>query len=185
MMTVLLNSILQYQGIVKLNGVRCTKWIATLEAFNRTDTYIFHATDEMNPKPLKFEMQGYDIVLTSYYDHYIIDYSYFTAWQYDHNVFSIPQGKTYFCTIYSFYAFNVLFTHLFLCSFLSTLNCSHSFLYGLIHLVALVCYLFLIFLICFIIRTFSHIFVPSFVQFFRPPPSLPLFPLIVGLFISM
>ena len=83
----------QFQGFVKLNGIWCSKWIAVLEAFNRTDTYIFHATDEDNPKPMRFEMNGYDVMLTSYYDHYIVDYKVFESWTYDAEMFAIPQGK--------------------------------------------------------------------------------------------
>eukprot|EP00795_Rhopilema_esculentum_P007455 gene7455-13221_t len=81
----------EFQGFVKLNGIWCSKWIAVLEAFNRTDTYIFHATDEDNPKPMRFEMNGYDVMLTSYYDHYIVDYKVFESWTYDAEMFMIPQ----------------------------------------------------------------------------------------------
>ena len=68
--------------------------MAAVEAYGKNDTYIFYATDELNPRPVRFEMQGYDILLTSYYDHYIVDYNNFTAWKYDSEIFDIPQGAT-------------------------------------------------------------------------------------------
>ena len=38
-------------------------------------------------------MKGYDILLTSYYDHYIVDYETFEKWDYEKEKFHIPQGK--------------------------------------------------------------------------------------------
>lgn len=92
---------LQFQGIEELNGVRCTKWVAEINMLNRTDTYTFHASDDADPKPIRFEMEGYDILLTSYYDHYIVDYKEFSQWEYDPSVFDIPEGK-YFHTNFLF-----------------------------------------------------------------------------------
>ena len=82
----------QFQGTATLNGIRCTKWMAGIQVYGKNDTYIFYATDELNPRPVRFEMQGYDILLTSYYDHYIVDYNNFTTWIYDSDTFNIPQG---------------------------------------------------------------------------------------------
>ena len=83
-----------------LNGILCTKWIAIIEVYNKTDTYVFYASNETRPKPIRFEMQGYDILLTSYYDHYIVDYNNFTAWEYDPTIFNIPQGSSIiFCIL--------------------------------------------------------------------------------------
>ena len=79
-------------GTEMVNNTMCTKWIAKITALNRTDTYTFHASNEDNPKPIKFEMQGYDILLVSYYDHYIIDYTSFQEWSYEEKMFDTPQG---------------------------------------------------------------------------------------------
>ena len=38
-------------------------------------------------------MIGYDTLLTSYYDKYIIDYSSYEEWEYEKDVFDIPESK--------------------------------------------------------------------------------------------
>ena len=37
-------------------------------------------------------MMGYDTLLSSYYDHYILDYHEFEAWKFNYNVLDIPTG---------------------------------------------------------------------------------------------
>ena len=37
-------------------------------------------------------MMGYDTLLSSYYDHYILDYEEFEAWKFNYKVFEVPTG---------------------------------------------------------------------------------------------
>ena len=65
--------------------------------FERNNTYIFYATKTVPPKPVYFEMNGYDTLLVSYYDKYVIKYHTFQEWDYepedDPDVFEIPHCK--------------------------------------------------------------------------------------------
>ena len=38
-------------------------------------------------------MMGYDTLLTSYYDKYILEYHFFQPWTYNFDIFEIPSGK--------------------------------------------------------------------------------------------
>eukprot|EP00794_Sanderia_malayensis_P004559 gene4559-5156_t len=84
----------KYSGREMIRGKNCSKWTAKIEAFNRTDTYIFYAShddyDDKVAKPVRFEMHGYDVLLVSYYDHYTIDYDAFGDWKYNASVFDTP-----------------------------------------------------------------------------------------------
>ena len=37
-------------------------------------------------------MIGYDTLLSSYYDHYILEYELFKPWKFDYATFQIPTG---------------------------------------------------------------------------------------------
>ena len=48
------------------------------------------------PVPVRYEMNGYDTLLTSYYDKYIIDYTLYEKWDYNKDVMLIPQCELCF-----------------------------------------------------------------------------------------
>lgn len=39
-------------------------------------------------------MMGYDTLLSSYYDHYVLDYEMFEPWNFNYTTLQIPTGKT-------------------------------------------------------------------------------------------
>ena len=68
-----------------------------MTVFERNNSYLFYATKTNPPKPVYFEMNGYDTLLVSYYDKYTIHYHSFEEWDYDPDddpdVFEIPHCK--------------------------------------------------------------------------------------------
>ncbi|KAJ7387711.1 hypothetical protein OS493_001053 [Desmophyllum pertusum] len=84
-----------YEGDATINGVQCTKWSYNVTVYERNNSYVFYATKTNPPKPVYFEMNGYDTLLVSYYDKYVIRYHSFEEWDYDPDddpdVFGIPH----------------------------------------------------------------------------------------------
>ena len=87
----------QYEGDVTMDGIKCTKWSYNITVFDRNNSYVFYATKTSPPKPVYFEMNGYDTLLVSYYDKYAIRYHSFEEWDYDPDndpdVFEVPHRK--------------------------------------------------------------------------------------------
>lgn len=85
----------KYEGDAVINGKECTKWSYNVTVFERNNSYLFYATKTNPPKPVYFEMNGYDTLLVSYYDKYTIHYHSFEEWDYDPDddpdVFEIPH----------------------------------------------------------------------------------------------
>ena len=75
------------------NTKECWKWVHEFVIFTKRNSYTLYTTRSNPAKPVRYEMMGYDTLLTSYYDHYILDYHNFSAWKYDPAVFDIPLGK--------------------------------------------------------------------------------------------
>ena len=83
---------LQYSGDAELNGTECAKWEHSFTIYDKVNTYTLYTTKTRPPKPLRYEMMGYDTLLSSYYDHYILDYLEFETWKFSYEVFDIPTG---------------------------------------------------------------------------------------------
>lgn len=84
--------LLQYSGTAELNGAECAKWEHSFTIYDKVNTYTLYTTKTRPLKPLRYEMMGYDTLLASYYDHYILDYHEFEAWKFNYSVFDIPTG---------------------------------------------------------------------------------------------
>ena len=41
-------------------------------------------------------MMGYDTLLSSYYDHYVLDYELFEPWHFNYTTLQIPTGRAPF-----------------------------------------------------------------------------------------
>ena len=82
----------QYAGDTELNGEECAKWEHSFTIYDKVNTYTLYTTKTRPPRPLRYEMMGYDTLLSSYYDHYILDYHEFEAWNFTYKVFDIPTG---------------------------------------------------------------------------------------------
>ncbi|KAK3730861.1 hypothetical protein QZH41_009981, partial [Actinostola sp. cb2023] len=71
-------------------GQLCYKFERRNTQFNKTNTYILYATVHAPHRPLRYEMIGYDDMMTSHYDHYIIDYTTFEPWKLNTTIFNVP-----------------------------------------------------------------------------------------------
>ena len=64
----------------------------TATVFKKKNTYTLYVTREKPYRPVRYIMHGYDTLLYSFYDHYIVDYLSFREWEFDFNVMKIPKG---------------------------------------------------------------------------------------------
>lgn len=85
--------ILQYVKDVQINGKLCTKWTYQINVKDKKNSYEFYVTKTVPPLPVRLVMNGYDTLLVSYYDSYVIDYHTFKKWDYDADKFKIPKCK--------------------------------------------------------------------------------------------
>jgi hypothetical protein len=82
----------QYVGDVMLRGHKSAKWRHKFKVYNKVNTYILYTTKSKPVKPLRYEMMGYDTLLSSYYDHYVLDYEMFERWHFNYTKLQIPTG---------------------------------------------------------------------------------------------
>ena len=64
----------------------------TATVFKKKNTYTLYVTREKPYRPVRYIMHGYDTLLHSFYDHYIVDYLSFREWEFDFNVMKIAKG---------------------------------------------------------------------------------------------
>ena len=64
----------------------------TATVFKKKNTYTLYVTREKPYRPVRYIMHGYDTLLHSFYDHYIVDYLSFREWEFDFDVMKIPKG---------------------------------------------------------------------------------------------
>jgi len=82
----------QYAGDDLVQGVPAQKWVyKTRKGEYITNTYTFYTTGGTDPKPLRFDMMGYDTLIGSHYDHYFLIYEKFMKGKSDPAVFD-PMG---------------------------------------------------------------------------------------------
>jgi len=70
--------------------IPCWKWEHTFLILTKVNTYTLYTTRSLPTKPLRYEMMGYDTLLTSYYDKYILQYDKFHPLSFDFDTFEIP-----------------------------------------------------------------------------------------------
>ena len=83
----------QFTGIESVKGLTCQKYVRKIVEFNKTNTYTFYISQSKPHVPVKYEMIGYDNLLKSHYDHYILDYITFHPWAFNFSFFKIPTGR--------------------------------------------------------------------------------------------
>ena len=49
-------------------------------------------------RPVRYEMKGYDSLMASYYDKYVLEYISFEEWKPDLEKFELPKGEWIFST---------------------------------------------------------------------------------------
>lgn len=47
-------------------------------------------------RPVRYEMKGYDSLMASYYDNYVVEYISFEEWKPDLEKFELPKGMSIF-----------------------------------------------------------------------------------------
>ena len=77
-----------------LRGHNSAKWQHKFKIYNKVNTYILYTTKTKPVKPLRYEMMGYDTLLSSYYDHYVLDYEMFEQWDFNYTTLQIPTGRS-------------------------------------------------------------------------------------------
>ena len=95
----------QFVGKARFNGVPTFKFKYEKRFVDKNNTYSLHISQSKPHKPIRYEMIGYDHLLRSHYDHYIIDYFSFEEWKFNYEILQIPKGiPSYFILISHFYS---------------------------------------------------------------------------------
>ena len=71
----------------------CLKYERKIKKFNKSNTYSFYISKTKPHRPLRYEMVGYDDMLTSHYDRYILDYVTFEPWKFNRSLFNLPKSR--------------------------------------------------------------------------------------------
>ena len=58
----------------------------------KINSYTLYTSRDQLSVPLEYDMMGYDTLLASYYDKYVLSYTKFEPWKYDFTVFEIPSS---------------------------------------------------------------------------------------------
>lgn len=74
-------------------GMPCLKYERKIKQFNKSNTYSFYISKIKPHRPLRYEMVGYDDMLTSHYDRYILDYVTFEPWKFNRSLFNLPKSR--------------------------------------------------------------------------------------------
>ena len=77
-------------------GMPCFKYERKYKRYNKSNVYSFYVTKNTPHRPLRYEMVGYDDMLTSHYDHYVLDYISFEPWSFNRSLLSLPESKCCF-----------------------------------------------------------------------------------------
>ena len=87
-------SVLQYVKTEVYTGVLTTKWHYEYWAYGMLNSQNVWVTKSKPHRPIRYEMKGYDSMLGSYYDHYVLEYVSFEQWRPQMKRFEVPRGKS-------------------------------------------------------------------------------------------
>lgn len=86
---------MQFETIEYYGGALCEVWKNTTVVGHKTNTYRLWVTrpegNESPAKPWHYEMMGFNTLLGSHYDKYLLDYSDYSP-QMDPSIFKLPEG---------------------------------------------------------------------------------------------
>lgn len=83
-----------YVSYETVNGEKCNKWIYQSGQMTKRSTYTLW-TSVKSSAPVRYEMMGYDSLLGSHYDKYVLDYtSYKANVSFDDAAFAVPKNMT-------------------------------------------------------------------------------------------
>jgi C1A family cysteine protease len=87
-----------YAGMEVVNGISCKKYTLVHQDFKKINKYTYWIKTEPSPIdpnvevgiPVKYEMRGYNTLLGSHYDHYYLDYEWFSPESPSDEIFEVP-----------------------------------------------------------------------------------------------
>ena len=84
--------LIQYLGDEIHSGMPVYKLQRKATVYKKENTYTLYVTKEEPYKPVRYVMHGYDTLLHSFYDHYVVDYFSLHKWKFNFDVMKIPKG---------------------------------------------------------------------------------------------
>ncbi|CAB4034644.1 counting factor associated D-like, partial [Paramuricea clavata] len=81
----------EFVGIEVFEGTETSKWQHHYKTYDLNNVYTFWITNTKPPRPVKYEMKGYDSLLATHYDYYVLDYISFEEWKPNESVFELPS----------------------------------------------------------------------------------------------
>ena len=82
----------QFQQYEVYMGTSTAKWEYRYLAFDMLNTQTMWVSTLDPVRPVRYEMKGYDSLLASYYDYYVLEYISFEEWKPDLARFELPKG---------------------------------------------------------------------------------------------
>ncbi|XP_078362424.1 uncharacterized protein LOC144646642 [Oculina patagonica] len=83
----------KYAGEEVYMGTPATKWEYRYLAFGLLNTHTL-LVSKLDPiRPVRYEMKGYDSLMASYYDNYVLEYISFEDWKPDLEKFELPKDQ--------------------------------------------------------------------------------------------
>ena len=77
-------------------GTPVTKWEYRYLVFDMLNTHTLLVSKIGPVRPVRYEMKGYDSLMASYYDNYVLEYISFEEWKPDLEKFELPKGQLVF-----------------------------------------------------------------------------------------
>ena len=74
-------------------GTPATKWEYRYLVFGLLNTHTLLVSKLDPVRPVRYEMKGYDSLMASYYDNYVLEYISFEEWKPDLEKFELPKGE--------------------------------------------------------------------------------------------
>ena len=63
---------------------------------NLKNTYTLWVSKDKPHQPIRYETEGFDLLLRGPYDHYYLDYITFNDWSFNYTIMEIPKGMKAF-----------------------------------------------------------------------------------------
>ena len=68
---------------------------------NKTNVYTLWVTERKPHVPVRYEINGFNLLLNAPYDHYFIDYISFKEWKMDPEIMQVPKGERRYLARYT------------------------------------------------------------------------------------
>ena len=74
-------------------GTATSKWQHQYKTFDLNNMYTIWITKDEPYRPVKYELKGYDSLLATHYDYYVVEYISFERWKTNVSMFELPKGS--------------------------------------------------------------------------------------------